>query len=416
MKKQFLQYLKDQVTKNELILSQNSISEEDKAILESTQDNLSTLISQLEELPEEASTAIEELKASLSTLDEQLTAIKEKINQNKEKTEEMNTQNFLSTQNSVKEFAKVIRNSKSADEFRTNWFNVLSTNGITIEEGSETAFIPDAVKGQITDIWDRNADWLKDLHITGALSFNCRFNNSDQTDEDSRAKGFKKGGTKTVQTIEVGAKLLKAQFIYKIQELDRETKFDTDEALISYVLGELVDQILYEIKRAILVGDGRPNNSDDKINSIEKIFKTSTDNFTTVLARDTNNFLIDDVVTTINTIKNDMAKPVYLFMTKSALTTLRRVQASETATPVYMPVEQVAEMVGASRIITTDLLVDEDMIAMIPDAYYLVGNNPLNPELYEWHEGYKNVDVIRYESYIGGGIGVMKSTAVLKED
>ena len=83
--------------------------------------------------------------------------------------------------------------------------------------------------------------------------------------------------------------------------------------------------------------------------------------------------------------------------------------------PVYIPTEQVAEQIGASRIITTDLLgSDYKAVAFIPGEYYLVGESILNPVLMTAHDIYKNVDIYRYECVAGGGINAMKSSAVLK--
>lgn len=411
MKKPFLKYLKDQKVKNELLLT-NSISEDDKAIITATQENLQSLIDEIENMETEDSTIITELKVSLDSLEEQMTAIKEKINQNKNTEVKEMENTFLKTNEAMKAFANSIRKAKSAEEFRSNWNTVLVENGIVIEEGSEDAFIPAPVKGMIEDLWDKEAGWLKDLRDTKALAYNARFNKDTQDTLTARAKGHKKGDTKSVQTLNLAAKLIKGQFIYKIQEIDRETKFESDTALIEYVVRELFGQILYEMKRAILVGDGREVNDANKINSFETIKKAESDAFTTVTARG-EGFLIDDIVKTVGTIKNEGSKKILAFMNITTLTTLRRVQASETASPVYLPVEQVAEMIGVNEIITTDLLGEEEVIAMIPGNYLLVGKNPLNPDMYEWHEGYRNLDVIRYESYVGGGIGTPLSTAVL---
>lgn len=411
MKKPFLKYLKDQKVKNELLLT-NSISEDDKAIITATQENLQSLIDEIENMETEDSTIITELKVSLDSLEEQMTAIKEKINQNKNTEVKEMENTFLKTNEAMKAFANSIRKAKSAEEFRSNWNTVLVENGIVIEEGSEDAFIPAPVKGMIEDLWDKEAGWLKDLRDTKALAYNARFNKDTQDTLTARAKGHKKDFYKSVQTLNLAAKLIKGQFIYKIQEIDRETKFESDTALIEYVVRELFGQILYEMKRAILVGDGREANDDDKVYSFETIKKAESDAFTTVTTRG-EGFLIDDIVKTVNTIKNESGKKILAFMNTTTLTTLRRVQASETASPVYMPVEQVAEMIGVNEIITTDFLGGEEVIAMIPDNYLLVGKNPLNPDMYEWHEGYRNLDVIRYESYVGGGIGTPLSTAVL---
>lgn len=411
----FRQYVKNELESKQALLASNSLAEEDRELISSAVDNLNGIMEALD--AEGADADLEELRASIEELNNSIAAIQEKLTQ---KQQEINTEpetmqtNYLQTKNSVHDFANAIRNSRTGDEFRANWTEMLSTNGITVTVGSEDAFIPEAVKGMIQDIWDRNADWLRDLNNTGAKRFYCRYNTSDQTVETSRAKGWKKGDTKVGQTINVAAKLLEAQFIYKIQEIDLKTQWDSDEALINYVIGELVDQILYEIKRAILVGDGRDDSSDYKINKFEAIAKSATDSYTTVSTASAP-FLVDDMRAMVDSIKNDNNKPIYVFMSKADLRTLARVQASETSTPVYMSIEQVAEQIGASKIITTDLLGDTyHAVAMIPSEYYLVGENILNPVLYTWHEGYRNLDVWRYECVAGGGINGLQSTAVLK--
>lgn len=404
--------------KQKLLEMSNAMSDEDRTLVENTIQNLQTILEKVDEA-DDNSAAIEELKNTCEELNNSLTAVQEKLQQKQEDiTQDNDTtmeNTFLSTKESVHAFANAIRNAKTSDEFRKNWNDVLLENGITVAQGSEAAFIPETVKGMISDIWDRNADWLKDLNYTGAKRFYCRYNTSDQTAENSRAKGWKKGDTKAVQTIALSAKLLEAQFIYKIQEIDLQTKWESDEALITYVLTELVDQILYEIKRAILVGDGRANDSDYKITKFEAVAKTSTDAYTTVSTVTDGGFLVDDMRAMVDSIHNPNGKPVYVFMSKASLRTLARVQASSTSTPVYIPKEQVADQIGATRIIDTDLLGDTfKAVAFIPSEYYMVGENILNPLLYTWHEGYKNLDCYRYECVAGGGINGMLSSAVLK--
>ena len=187
--------------------------------------------------------------------------------------------------------------------------------------------------------------------------------------------------------------------------------------MIDYIVKELVDQILYEEKRAILVGDGRAAGSTGKIDSIEAIVKANSDAYTTVSTVTANGFLVDDMRAMVDSIKNDNNKPIYVFMSKADLRTLSRIQASETSTPVYVGREQVAEQIGASKIITTDILGDAaKAVAMIPDEYVMIGENVLNPTLFSWHEGYKNMDVYRYECVVGGAIEGLKSTAVLKAE
>lgn len=395
----------------------NSLTDEEKAIVQAHIDNLQSLADKIDEA-EEAGKSSEELVNAIEEMNKTIEALREKVelnaadNKDKDKEDEM-VENYLSTKNAYSDFANVIRTSKNSAEFKENWGAKLVENGFTITEGSECAFLPEAVKSEITDLWDRNAGWLKDLNNTGAKKYYIRHNTSDQNAETSRAKGWKKGDTKVGQSINFAAKLVDAQFIYKIQEIDLQTRFESDEALISYVLGELVDQILYEIKRAILVGDGRDDASDYKISKFETLAKDTTDAYTIVSTCESN-FLVDDMRAMVDGIHNPNNKPVTVFMSKADLRTLSRVQGSETSTPVYVSTEQVCEQIGCSRIITTDLLgADYKAIAFIPNEYVLVGEGPLSPVLYSWHEGYKNLDVYRYECVAGGAIKGLKSSAVL---
>lgn len=416
MKEKVISFLKKELELKNSLLSENNLSEDDKAVINSGILNLTSLIESLEN--EQNSVTEEEIntiKTAVEELNQSLTAVQEKLNQQKKEETTTMEENYLQTQNSLHDFAEIVRNSKTRKEFANKWNEILLENGISIAEGNESAFLPEAVKGRIQDIWDRNADWLKDLNIVGAKKYTIRKNDSEQDAANSRAKGWKKGDTKTSQELVFSAKEVNAQFIYKLQEISLEDEFNDDGALIDYIVKELVDQILYEIKRAVLVGDGRQAGATGKIDKIEAIAKSTTDIYTTVSTVTANGFLVDDMRAMVDNIKNDNSKPVYVFMSKADLRTLARVQASSTSTPVYLTTEQVAEQIGATKIITTDLLgATYKAVAMIPSEYVMIGEGILNPVLYTWHEGYTNTNVYRYETVIGGAIEGLKSTAVLK--
>lgn len=422
MKQIFLQYLKNQLAQNEKLRASNSIAEEDRAILDAQVEGLNEVIG-LIEAEEDAVVSqemVDELKASLETLSESVQAIKERINIEKKEEEtdmELENKNYLASSNSIHDFAQALRNSKNGDEFAKNWAEVLKTNGITITGNMEEAYLPEAVKGRIQSAWDTNAAWLDKLTHTGAKRFYCRYNTSEEDAENSRAKGHKLGTTKGTQALTLTAKLLDTQAIYKIMNLDNQTIWDDDESLVNYVIGELVDRILYEIKRAILVGDGRASNSDYKINKFEAITShTTTDAWVTVSTATANGYLIDDVRAAVDSLKNEATKEVLVFMSKADLRTMSRIQASDTSTPVYASVESVAEQLGENvTIVTTDLLgSDYKAIAMIPSEYYTVGDSIFNPRLAQWEDYMKNQTNFRYEVICGGGINGLLSAAVVK--
>lgn len=419
MKKEiFRQYIQNELDAKRNLLASNSLAEEDRVLISSAVDNLNAIMDALD--AEGDDTDMEELRRSIETLNESIAVIQEKINQRKQEIDTMTTENYLDSKNALRDFAQAIRNSESAEEFRSNWNACLVKNdvdtdsSITITEGSEAGYLPTAVRGMINDLWEKGAGFLRDLNYTGAKAFYVRHNVSDKDDETSRAKGWKKNGVKTQQEIELSAKLLSGQFIYKIVSIDNQTIFDNDENLITYVLSELSNQLLAEIRRAILVGDGRQANDPNKIDSFEAIAKTTTDAYTTVTTA-TSDFLIDDLRVMVDTIHNPDEKPIYLWMSKDDLRTVSRVQSSDTATPVYMSTEDVASQLGVSRIYTTDLL-GEDYVALavIPSEYIMVGSpDLLNGLVYKSHDIWTNRDVYRDETVAGGGLNGLKSSAVL---
>lgn len=427
MREQFLSFLKNELERKQTLLTNATLTDEEKAEVEAVIANLNTTIEAVEAVEDEekANEVMEDLKQTVAELKESIEAINEKINAERDDVRDTNeeeemTENYLKTKNSVHDFCEVIRNSKNGEEFRAGWKAMLVKNDaysdtVTVAAGSEEAYLPEAVRGRINDIWDRESDWLRSLNFTGAKRFYCRHNTSDQTAETSRAKGHKKGDKKEAQKLNFAAKLLDAQFLYKIATLSYETIWDNDDDLLNYILDELTTQILYEVKRAILVGDGREDNDPLKVTKIEAIYKDTTDSYTTVYnVGDANTgFLVDDIRMMVDGIHNPSGREVFAFMNKTTLRTLARVQASETSTPVYLSREQVAEQLNVTRIIDTDLLEDSEVIAMIPSEYYLVGANILDPVFFSWHDGWTNEDNWREEIVIGAGINGLKSTAVL---
>lgn len=420
MKETFKLFLNKELAKYNSILSTNTLTDEDKAAVEQTIANLNEVVEALD--AETDNEAIEELRQSVNGLNESLQAIMEKINQTETNVEDNNEnknnmENYLSTKNSVSDFLSCVRNSRNGAEFSRNWNEVLSTNAVTVAEGSEFGYLPDLVKGRIQDLWEKKADWLLDLKIVNAKGYVIRANQSDKDNANSRAKGWKKGGTKTEQAITVAAKKVIPQFIYKIQSIDAEMKFNDDGSLLDYIVSELVGQILYEEKRAILIGDGRADDSADKIDSIEAIYKgegSTTDAYTTIITATEGSFMLDNLHDLVASVKAE-GEEVVLFIATSAISAATRVAASETSTPLYLEDEQLARQCRASRIIVTDILdiAGVTAIAMVPNKYVLVGENVLNPVLFTAHDIYKNVDVYRYEAPVGGGIEGLKSTAVL---
>lgn len=89
---------------------------------------------------------------------------------------------------------------------------------------------------------------------------------ADITADEARAKGYIKGNLKKEEVFTLLKRTTDPQTVYKKQKLDRDDVIDiTDFDVIAYIKGEMRIMLDEEIARAILVGDGRLSDSDDKI-------------------------------------------------------------------------------------------------------------------------------------------------------
>ena len=92
---------------------------------------------------------------------------------------------------------------------------------------------------------------------------------ADITEDDARAKGYIKGNFKKEQVFGLLKRTTTPTTIYKKQKLDRDDIIDiTDFDVVAWLKSEMRMMLDEEIARAILVGDGRTNSSDDKINEL----------------------------------------------------------------------------------------------------------------------------------------------------
>lgn len=87
------------------------------------------------------------------------------------------------------------------------------------------------------------------------------------TADEARAKGYIKGNRKKEEVFTLLKRTTTPTTIYKKQKLDRDDVVDiTDFDVVAWLKMEMRMMLDEEIARAILVGDGRLSDSDDKIN------------------------------------------------------------------------------------------------------------------------------------------------------
>lgn len=152
----------------------------------------------------------------------------------------------------------------------------IDTTGMTTATGTQSyglndpsMLFPDYKSLNTPPDWiSRNMDWVTKLmnkvHHTPFSRIKSLY--ADITEDEARAKGYIKGKMKKEEVFTTLKRTTDPQTIYKKQKLDRDDIIDiTDFDVVAWIKAEMRVMLNEEIARAILIGDGRPSDSDDKI-------------------------------------------------------------------------------------------------------------------------------------------------------
>ena len=114
----------------------------------------------------------------------------------------------------------------------------------------------------------RNMDWVKVVMNSVSHTPFSRIKSvfANITADEARARGYTKGKKKLEEVFTLLKRTTTPQTIYKKQKFDRDDVIDiTEFDVVAWVKGEMRLMLDEEIARAILVGDGRSDSSDDRI-------------------------------------------------------------------------------------------------------------------------------------------------------
>lgn len=114
----------------------------------------------------------------------------------------------------------------------------------------------------------RNMDWVKVVMNSVSHTPFSRIKSvfANITADEARARGYTKGKKKLEEVFTLLKRTTTPQTIYKKQKFDRDDVLDiTEFDVVAWVKGEMRLMLDEEIARAILIGDGRSDSSDDRI-------------------------------------------------------------------------------------------------------------------------------------------------------
>lgn len=183
---------------------------------------------------------------------------------------------------SIGDINAVIKGAKSSGTMKAAFEN----SDITGEElaylshgidNVEWLFPDDKVLDNPPRIIDKDQTWvgkvMSAVHHIPFSRFKSMF--ADLTEEDAQAKGYIKGNYKKEQVFGLLRRSTSPTTVYKKQKMDRDDVIDiTSFDVIAWLKSEMRLKLNEEIARAILIGDGRPAASEDKVdeNCIRPVF------------------------------------------------------------------------------------------------------------------------------------------------
>ena len=240
---------------------------------------------------------------------------------------------------------------------------------------------PDAktVTGEPTWI-KRRTEWVSSvLSGTRHTPFSrIKSVHADITADAARAKGYIKGNLKKEEVFGLLKRTTTPTTIYKKQKLDRDDVIDiTDLNVVAWLKAEMRLMLDEELARAILIGDGRDAESEDKINpvNIRPIYSDDALYAPRVLLESTET--IEDFIEAVIRSRENYegsGSPV-LYTTTSLLTDMLLLKASGDGRRMYATQAELEAALRVSRIVEVPVMsgVSRDITVPAPATLNLKG-------------------------------------------
>lgn len=202
---------------------------------------------------------------------------------------------------------------------------------------------------------------------------------ADLTYDAARAKGYVKGAMKKDEFFTLSKRVTTPTTVYKKQKLDRDDMVDiTDMDVVAWLKAEMRLMLDEEIARAMLIGDGRAVDHEDKIdeNCIRPIAKDSELFTTTVQVNidDANSSVTEIIDAIIMNRRYYRGTGLPTFFTSETYISKFLLLKDSTGRRIYTSLAELANELRVAAIVPTEVMEDEpDLIGVI-----------VNPVDYVW--------------------------------
>lgn len=255
------------------------------------------------------------------------------------------------------ELETIVSDAERIGSFKESFIQHAATYGI---EDIDILF-PDAKATSASpELLARRSEWAQVLLNGVKHSPFSRIKSivADLTADEARAKGYVKGTLKKEEIIKLLRRVTTPTTVYKKQKLDRDDVVDiTDLDVITWIKGEMRLMLDEEIARAILLGDGREADDEDKI-SEDHLRPIVSDNpmyayqVTVSGHLDVNNRV--EAIIRARTHYRGSGSPVY-FTTENELTDMLLAK-DKVGRRLYPSIQDLAAALRVSQIVTVEVM------------------------------------------------------------
>lgn len=383
----------------------------DEATIKSLDDTFNTVKGDLETLNTDFK-AIEAEIAGDEEAADTLASEEQKMAQSKKSNQAVDAKNYLKTKAAMDDYVEVLRKNAGQDKDIINkaWEENLKSKGITNSE----LLLPEPVVTAIVDAFQKSGTILSTFRrITGVTVWANAFNTSEDT-----AKGHKDGKDKKEQGITLAQRTLACDFVYKYIQIPKKLIKESGSVIIKYVLEELPMHVVRMVEKAAVIGDGLPDNDDDKITSFIAIAKDEEQYNTNVYLGTDGSETYDAMMDASGEIEAEGTQT--LVMHNKTYTHLKKAKDADgrylDPTAINFGGEK---SFGGIQVITVDWMPkyseakDGEVVAVlyVGQSYVVIGDAAIDS--YENFILQKNRQEYLAELYTGGGLMDYKSAATI---
>lgn len=323
--------------------------------------------------------------------------------------------NYLDTPKALEDFADVLvaQAGAGAAAVREAWMNKLEANGVQMAVTGADKLFPAPVVEAVESAFKAGGPIWNLVDKTGLDAYNTAWD----TNTDG-ALGHQAGKDKKEATIAIENRVLEGQYIYKYLTLDKETirKNKSTGSLLRYVLQELPKRIIASVERAIVIGDGLDDSSDDKIKSFVSVKADAKAGnvFAKTYTPKAKESRRTSILNAMDLIEAE--GDVYIVAKRGYITSLKDERGSD-GHMLYTPGVNILEDLELAGKITPQWFndtndADNDAYLIVPNRYKVVGDQSI--ESYTNFALKQNKHEYLQEIFAGGGLSGIAAAVAIK--